>query len=127
MSNMRTPLSRVRGLGSARDGTQAFWMQRLTSVANIPLTLIFVGLLVAISGADFATTRSILANPIVALLLLAAIFSVLYHMRIGMQVVIEDYVQAEFPKIVLIMLNQFFVYGVGGVSAFALLKLAFGY
>lgn len=126
MADMRTPLSRVRGLGSAREGTGHFWMQRLTAVANVPLTLFFLGLLIAITGADYAATRAALANPFVALILLAGLASVLYHMRLGMQIVIEDYVHGEGAKLALLMLNTFFSAGVGIVSAFALLKLAFG-
>lgn len=125
-NDMRTPLGKVRGLGSAREGTEHFWRQRLTAVANIPLMLFFVGLLIALNGADFATVRSSLANPFVSLVMALMLISGLYHMRLGMQVVIEDYIHGELLKVTLIMLNTFFTVAVGVASLFALLKLAFG-
>jgi succinate dehydrogenase / fumarate reductase membrane anchor subunit len=126
MADMRTPLGKVRGLGSAREGTMHFWRQRLTAVANIPLVLFLVGLLISLNGASYAETRTALANPFVALMLALAMFSMLYHMRLGMQIVIEDYVHGEGTKLALLMLNTFFAFAVGAVAAFALLKLALG-
>ena len=125
-NDMRTPLGRVRGLGSAREGTEHFWRQRLTAVANIPLVLFFIGLLISLNGAGWAETRAALANPLVALTLVMVLLSALYHMRLGMQVIIEDYVHGEGMKVALIMLNTFFTVAVGVASVFALLKLAFG-
>lgn len=126
MADMRTPLGRIRGLGSAREGTGHFWRQRLTAISNIPLVLFFVGLLVAINGADYAQTRATLASPFVALPLILVLMSVLYHMRLGMQIIIEDYVHSELNKLALIVLNTFFTVAVGVVAVFSLLKLAFG-
>ncbi len=124
--DMSTPLGRVRGLGSAREGTGHFWRQRLTAIANVPLTLFFVGLLISLNGADFAETRAVLSNPFVALLLLAFVFSALYHMRLGMQVIIEDYIHGEALKLALLVLSTFFSIAVGITTGFALLKMAFG-
>lgn len=126
MSDMRTPLKKVRGLGSAHEGTDHFWRQRLTAIANVPLTLFFVGLLIALTGADYTQVRGVLANPFVALILMVMMLSGLYHMRLGMQAVIEDYVHGEGGKLVLLILNTFFTIAVGVASVFALLKLAFG-
>ena len=126
MADMRTPRKKVEGLGTAREGTLHFWRQRLTGIANIPLTLFFVGFLVVMNGAGYAEIRAALANPFVALLLVLMLVSVLYHMRLGMQVIIEDYVHAEGSKLALLVLNTFFTAVVGVVSIFALLKLAFG-
>ena len=124
--DMSTPLGRVRGLGSAREGTAHFWRQRLTAIANVPLTLFFVGLLISLNGADFAETRAVLSNPFVALVLLAFVFSALYHMRLGMQVIIEDYIHGEALKLALLVLSTFFSIAVGITTGFALLKMAFG-
>jgi succinate dehydrogenase / fumarate reductase, membrane anchor subunit len=125
-TDMRTPLAKVRGLGSAREGTGHFWRQRLTAIANIPLILFFTWFLVALNGAGYAEVRAALANPLVALMMALVLISPLYHMRIGMQVIIEDYVHGEGMKLALIALNTFFTVAVGVASLFALLKLAFG-
>ena len=125
-SDMRTPLGRVRGLGAAREGTGHFWAIRLTSVALIPLTFFVVGLLFALNGASYAETRSILANPVVCLLLLATIGASLHHMHLGMQEIIADYVHDEMLKYGTLILNTFFCIAIGAVCAFSLLKIAFG-
>lgn len=126
MTDMRTPLGKVRGLGSAREGTLHFWRQRLTAVANVPLVLFLVGLLISLNGASYAETRAALSSPFVVLMLALALFSMLYHMRLGMQIIVEDYIHGEGTKLALLMLNTFFAFAVGAIAAFALLKLALG-
>lgn len=126
LDKMRTPLKNVRRLGSAKEGTDHFWRQRLTAVSNLLLTPLFVALVAFLAGQDYAVARTVLSHPIVAILMILFIGSALVHMRLGMQVIIEDYVHGEGAKIVLLMLNTFFAIAVGAISIFALLKLSFG-
>jgi succinate dehydrogenase / fumarate reductase membrane anchor subunit len=125
-AHMRTPLARVRGFGTAKSGTRDFWRQRLTAVANIPLTIAAVIILVMLLGRNQAATVQILGSPAVSIILLLFIISNIVHMKIGMQVVIEDYVHDESSKLTLVMANTFFCCAVGAVAVYALLKLSFG-
>ena len=123
MSEMRTPLSRVRGLGSAKKGTEHFWLQRVTALANIPLAVFFVSAMVAHAGADYVTVTAFLSRPIVALVMLLLILSMVWHMRLGLQVVIEDYIHGHMAKLSALILNTFFALAVGTASVLAILKL----
>lgn len=125
-SSMRTPLARVRGLGSAKSGTGHFWLQRLTAVANLVLTVIFIGIVIALLGRPYPAAIALLSHPLVAILMLLFILSACVHMRLGMQVIIEDYVTTEGLKILAVMANTFFAIAVGAASVFAVLKLSFG-
>lgn len=123
---MRTPLKNARRLGSAKEGADHFWLQRVTAVANLVLVIFLIGLIASLAGADHATVRATLSSPIVALPLALLVVSGIVHMRLGMQVIIEDYVSSEGPKIVLLMLNTFFAIAVGASCIWAVLKLSFG-
>ena len=93
-SSLRDPLARVRGLGAARGGTHHWWVQRVTAVALALLTPWFLWLALTLAGADQATTRATLADPLHATLMLAWIVSMFWHAKLGLQVVIEDYAHA---------------------------------
>ena len=125
VGNMSTPLKHVRGLGPAKSGTGHFWRQRLTAVANVPLTIAFVLIVVALLGRNHAAVMQILGSPLIAVIMLLFIVSVTTHMRIGMQVIIEDYVHDEGRKLILLMANTFFTVAVGLASGFAFLMLSF--
>jgi succinate dehydrogenase / fumarate reductase, membrane anchor subunit len=124
LGKMSTPLARVRGFGAAHSGTAHFWRQRLTAVANIPLTIAFIVIVVALLGRNHAFVVQILGSPLVAIIMLLFIMSATMHMRLGMQVIIEDYVHDEGAKFVLIMANTFFTIAVGLASAFAIFMLS---
>ncbi len=123
---MRTPLSRVRGLGSAKDGTSHFWRQRVTAIANVPLVILFLVVTVSLLGASHGEVVALLGSPLIAILMTLGMISISYHMYLGMQVVIEDYVHGEGIKILLILGNIFFCSFVGLSSIFAIFKLSFG-
>ena len=123
---MRTPLAHARGLGSAKDGTEHFWRQRLTAVALVPLIIWFVVSIVAMSGADHAAMIAWLKQPVPAVAMLLFIAAGFVHLRLGMQVIIEDYVTSDGAKIALLMLNTFFCAAVGLASVLAVLKISFG-
>jgi succinate dehydrogenase / fumarate reductase membrane anchor subunit len=126
MTDMQTPLRKVRGLGAAREGTGHFWRVRVTSVALIVLSLYFLGLVISLNGADYATIRAALAQPFTALMSGLFVLVGLVHMRLGMQEIIEDYIHAEGLKLVLLILSTFFCVAVGVASIFALFKLTLG-
>jgi len=124
--SMRTPLGKVRGLGSAKSGTEHFWHQRLTAIANIPLVIFMVLFCVAHVGSSQADMAAAIANPLVALMLVFAIISICWHMRLGMQVIIEDYVHSEGTKLLALLGNTFFCGAVALTGLFAVLKISFG-
>ncbi|WP_067337383.1 succinate dehydrogenase, hydrophobic membrane anchor protein [Stappia indica] len=126
MTDMRTPLGRVRGLGSARDGTTHFWRQRVTAVSNVFLITFFVILVISLQGGDYESVTATLANPLVGIVMLMVVVSGTYHMKLGMQIIIEDYVHDELPKFLTLMANTFFSAFIGLASIFAVLKISFG-
>jgi succinate dehydrogenase / fumarate reductase, membrane anchor subunit len=123
---MATPLKRVRGLGAAHRGTETFWRQRMTAIANIPLVIFLILSIVSHIGAPYDQVRAYLAQPVVAVLMLALIISAAIHMRIGLKEIIEDYVQGEGARVISILLVTFFAAGVGLASVVAILKIGLG-
>src|SRR5262249_16547145 len=124
--NLRTPMGRVRGLGSARNGTGEFWLQRMTAIAGIPLTLAGLFLVISLTGRPYPGVKQILGSPLVAVLMMLFILANVVHMKIGIQVVIEDYVYGKNQKFTLLILNTFFAWAIGLACAFAILKISFG-
>ena len=125
-AQIRTPIGRVRGLGSAKSGTGHFWHQRLTAIANVPLTIAFIVILVSLLGRSHATVVQTLGSPLGAIVMLLFIGSITYHMKLGMQVIIEDYVHDEKWKFAAVIGNIFFCVAVGLAAIYAILKLSFG-
>jgi succinate dehydrogenase / fumarate reductase membrane anchor subunit len=124
--NLRTPLGRVRGLGSARNGTEEFWLQRMTAIASIPLTIAGLFLVISLTGRSYPAVKQILGSPLVAVLMILFILANVIHMKIGVQVVIEDYVYNKNQKFTLLILNTFFAWAIGLACVFAILKISFG-
>lgn len=124
--SLTTPLKKVRGLGAARSGTEHFWMQRVTAIANVPLVIFTAWFMVVHLGATRAEVVASAANPFVALLLVLTLISVLWHMRLGMQVIIEDYVHGPALKLALLLLNTFYTVVLGAAAIYAILRMNFG-
>jgi succinate dehydrogenase / fumarate reductase membrane anchor subunit len=124
--SMRTPLGRVRSLGASHSGTSDFWRQRLTAVAMTLLMIPVIVVVMMLLGRNQAGAAQILGSPLVAIILLLFIVASVWHMKIGMQVVIEDYIHGEIVKLVAIMANNFFSVAVALASIYAILKLSSG-
>lgn len=123
---MKTPMKRVRGLGSAKSGTEHFWRQRLTAIANIPLTIGLICVIFATLGKDAGAAREVLARPYDAFIVGLFAISGAIHMALGMRIIIEDYIHNEGVKIVSIALNTLFSFAVAAASVFAVLRLTLG-
>jgi succinate dehydrogenase / fumarate reductase membrane anchor subunit len=123
---MRSPLARVRHLGSARSGTRHFWQQRLTAVASIPLTIAFIVIAMSLIGRNQAWVAQILGSPVVAIVMILFVWTYAYHMWLGLQTIIEDYVHDELLKLATLMGNTFFCIAVALTSLYAILKMSFG-
>lgn len=124
--SLRTPLGRVRNLGSAKSGTGDFWRQRVTAVATALLTVPAIVIVLALARSNHAGTSQILGSPLVAIIFALFIIASAIHMKIGMQVIIEDYVHDEKLKLVLIIANVFFTAVVTLASLYAIFKLSSG-
>ncbi len=124
--SLRTPLGRARGLGYAKEGVSHWWAERVTAVALIPLTFLFVVVVFALKGADHARVVALMGETWVALTVLLFVVAGFYHMKLGLQVVIEDYVQHEGAKTILLVSLALGSFALGMAAIFAVLKLAFG-
>ncbi|MBR1216950.1 succinate dehydrogenase, hydrophobic membrane anchor protein [Bradyrhizobium sp. U87765 SZCCT0131] len=124
--SIRTPLARVRGLGAAHSGTSDFFRQRLTALALLLLFIPVVLIILTLLGRNHAAAAQILGSPLIAIIMILFIIASTWHMKIGMQVVIEDYVQDERLKLVAVIANTFFAAAVGLASIYAIVKLSSG-
>lgn len=125
-ANMRSPLKKVRHLGAAKEGVQHWWLQRITAVAMVPLLLVLLVCLLKLAAGDHAAVAAAFKHPLFALLALLSILAIFWHMKLGLQVVIEDYVHTESVKIAALLAVTFATFIVGGIAALSVLKMFFG-
>ena len=123
---MKTELGKVRGLGAAHNGTQHFFMQRVTAISNLPLVIYLLYFVIAHISTGRAGVVASLKNPFAALALCLALVSICWHMKLGLQTVIEDYVHGHAAKLACLLLNIFFAFGLAGLGVLAILKMSFG-
>lgn len=124
MTDMQTPRRRVRGLGAAGSGSAHFWMQRVTAIANIPLVVFLLALLVALTGVNHDTARHYVANPLVSIMLILLVVSGAFHMRLGMQTIIEDYIHGAATRTILLVGNILFPTAIAVACIYAVLKVS---
>jgi succinate dehydrogenase / fumarate reductase membrane anchor subunit len=125
--SLRSPLGRVLGLGSAKEGTAHWWGQRVTAVALLPLTLWFVVSLLTLPGLDYETVRTWLSVPVTGFLAVLLVAVLTYHSHLGTTVIVEDYVTSSGMKVFTLMLLRFLYVLAGGAAIFAILRVAFGF
>lgn len=123
---MRSPLGRAVGLGSAKEGVEHWWLQRITAVALVPLTLWFVIAVIRLVGADLDSLRDWVGNPLPAILLVLLLIATFYHASLGLQVVIEDYVHTELSKLGLLIIVRLACFALAVAGIFAVLSMAVG-
>ena len=124
--SMRTPLARVKGLGASGHGVEHWWIHRMTAVSNVPLIIAFVIIVAALAGSSYEGAVAIVSHPLTAILLLLAVISVTNHMRLGMQIVIEDYVHDKGYKIAAVIANNFYAVIIAVACIYAILKVSLG-
>lgn len=124
--SLQTPLARVRGLGSAKQGSHHWWVQRVTAIALVPLCIWFVVSILKLSSMEFTEVRVWMANPLVSVLLVMMLFALYYHAYLGLQVVIEDYIDSEWQKITSLLLVKFLSLFAGLISIYSVLKVSLG-
>jgi succinate dehydrogenase / fumarate reductase, membrane anchor subunit len=125
-SRMRSPLGRAIGLGSAKEGVEHWWAQRITAIALVPLSLWFVSAVIALIGADLETMQNWVSQPLPAILLVLLLIAMFYHLSLGIQVVIEDYVHTELARLGLVVVVRLLSFGFAVAGIFAVLSIALG-
>ena len=124
--SLRSPFAAARGLGSAKSGTHHWWLQRVTAIALIPLTVWFVIGLIMHVGAPYEEMRAWIGSPITATLMISLLFAMFYHAQLGLQVVIEDYIHAETCKLAMLLAVKGVCFFVGLLGVISVLKVAVG-
>ncbi|HLY45056.1 MAG TPA: succinate dehydrogenase, hydrophobic membrane anchor protein [Stellaceae bacterium] len=122
---MRSPLGRAIGLGSAKDGVAHWWAQRVSALALVPLAIWFVIIVIKLAGADRAAFVAWVGQPLPAVVLILLLIATFYHGMLGLQVVIEDYVDKELDRLGLIIVVRLAAFLLAGLGIFAVLKLSF--
>ena len=125
--SLRSPLGRVLGLGSAKEGTSHWWAQRVTAIALLPLTLWFVISLLTLPGLDYETVRTWLSVPVTGFLAMLLVAVLTYHSYLGTIVIVEDYVASSGMKVLSLMVLRFLYVLAGGAAIFAILRVVFGF
>jgi succinate dehydrogenase / fumarate reductase membrane anchor subunit len=125
--SLRSPLGRVLGLGSAKEGTGHWWAQRVTAIALLPLTVWFVISLLTLPGLDYETVRTWVSVPITGFLAVLLVAVLTYHSYLGTIVIVEDYVTSSGMKVLSLMVLRFLYVLAGGAAIFAILRVAFGF
>ncbi|HEV2606071.1 MAG TPA: succinate dehydrogenase, hydrophobic membrane anchor protein [Microvirga sp.] len=123
---MRTPLARAKGLGAAGHGAEHWWLHRMTAVSNVPLIVAFVIIVASLAGTNYQGAVSIVSHPLVAIILILAVISVTNHMRLGMQIIIEDYVHDKGWKIAALIANNFYAVVIAVACLFGIVKVGLG-
>ncbi len=124
--DLRTPLARVKGLGAAGHGVEHWWLHRMTAVSNVPLIVAFVIIVVNLAFRPWEEAVRVVSHPLIAILLVLTIVSVTNHMRLGMQIIIEDYVHDKGFKIAAVIANNFYAVVIAVACLWAVLKVSFG-
>ena len=124
--SMRTPLARVKGLGASGHGAEHWWLHRMTAVSNVPLIIAFTIIVASMAGRSYEEAVSIVSHPLIAILLILAVVSVTNHMRLGMQIVIEDYVHDKGLKIAALIANNFYAVIIAVACLYRLIKFGLG-
>src|SRR5246500_2845720 len=125
-TRMRSPLGRAVGLGSAKEGVEHWWLQRITAVALVPLGLWFVIAIIRLVGADVESVRDWVGSPLPAILLVLLLIATFYHAALGLQVVVEDYVHTELAKLGLVVAVRLLSFGFAVAGIFSVLSISLG-
>lgn len=125
MSNYKTPLKKVKGYGSAKEGTDHFWSQRLTAIALVPLVIWLAFSIASLANMDYLAIREWLSQPFNAIVMILFLVAGFYHVRLGLQVVIEDYVSSHSTRTAAIIAVTFITAALGVTGIFSVLRIAF--